>query len=138
MSEIDTSELPERHLILVEITEELKNIILSRFKIVDLEILDRLIKGTKIDLLKGCWLRNDWSSYNNIKIGSKLEGIHRISYRLATGNINYNMILHKCDRKGCWNPEHLYNGNDSSNKRDRELRKLADKAAAIDRKIQCR
>lgn len=137
MTENDCSELDEPHLILVEINEELKNIILSRFKILDLEIINKLIKGTKIDLIRGCWLRNDWSIYSHIKINNKSESVHRISYQLATGNKNCNIILHKCDRRGCWNPEHLYNGNNSKNHEDRKSKRLENGILRLDRKIQC-
>ena len=49
----------------------------------------------------------------------KTVSAHRFSYMIANGEIPVGMfICHKCDVKGCVNPEHLYAGTHEDNTRD--------------------
>lgn len=67
--------------------------------------------------IKGCWFiqGNDWSNYTHI---NKEQG-HRLVYRLCIGPlISGKLICHHCDRPGCLNPKHLYQGTAKTNFND--------------------
>jgi len=94
-------------------------VILKRIKSTKFELVTilRLLAGTYFDDNTGCWFRNkDWSIYT--RVGS--EPAHRISYELFTGFIigSRKEICHHCDRKGCFNPDHLFEGTFSDNIQD--------------------
>ncbi len=85
----------------------------------------RLEKNKKIE--DGHWLwtgSTNNSGYGNIKINNVSYGVHVISYCLAN-NISYiefrGSVLHKtfCGFKHCFNPDHLYTGNQSQNMQDK-------------------
>jgi len=78
-------------------------------------LLVRLYYKLNIDKEKGCWIKDDWSDYRAIT-----EGIgHRISYKLFNGTISSGMfICHHCDRRGCVNPFHLFEGTHIDNMND--------------------
>ncbi len=78
-------------------------------------IIYELYYHLSIDKDKGCWLPEDWSYYSKIyKIAA-----HRLSYRIMIGPIDAGKyICHRCDRKGCRNPFHLFMGTPSDNMRD--------------------
>jgi hypothetical protein len=67
-----------------------------------------------------CWyIGQDWSIYHQIK-GKQA---HRVVYELCHGSIDSNLfVCHRCDRKGCVRPDHLFQGtavdnlNDTRNK----------------------
>lgn len=83
----------------------------------DLESFLKLIAPMYIDNDTNCWFRaDDWSVYSTVE-GKRA---HRLSYELFTGfTIGINkFICHKCDRPGCFNPEHLFEGTASDNKKD--------------------
>ena len=68
-------------------------------------------------LLSKCWIKkdSDWSIYQTING----RGIHRIVHKLCIGPIvKGNLVCHKCDRRGCFNPEHLFQGTQSDNMKD--------------------
>jgi hypothetical protein len=72
---------------------------------------------TRIERKKQCWFirGQDWSNYTTIK--GKVG--HRVVYQLCKGQIAYGMfICHTCDRKGCINPDHLFQGTQSDNMKD--------------------
>ena len=73
---------------------------------------------SKVKLLddKGCWIiRPDWSEYATFNE----DRAHRVSYDLFVGNLIYGLyVCHKCDRKGCINPDHLFQDTCSENNRD--------------------
>lgn len=45
--------------------------------------------------------------------------VHQLAYVIGHGTQHYNVVCHKCDNKACINPHHLYNGDASSNARDK-------------------
>ncbi|MBW8034168.1 MAG: hypothetical protein FVQ79_00435 [Planctomycetes bacterium] len=50
----------------------------------------------------------------------KRSHLHRYTYYLSNGSFpNESLILHKCNRKDCINPDHLYLGSRSDNMLDR-------------------
>lgn len=91
--------------------------IIQYFGISHKEDLSFLI-GTTIEPTKGCWIKGDWSVY---KIFKK-EPAHRLSYRIFIGEIIH-QVCHHCDRKGCYNPLHLYQGTPSENMVDWRLKR---------------
>ena len=76
------------------------------------ELLDRVTVLQDRD----CWIiAEDWSQY------SKFKGhiAHRLSYILFVSDIiDSNIICHRCDRKGCINYNHLFQGTNKDNRDD--------------------
>lgn len=79
--------------------------------------------------LEPCW---DWtggligSGYGCIWIGRKGDGsmvtASRVSFFLAHGRWPVPNCLHRCDRRCCVNPSHLYEGTDADNTSDKVSR----------------
>lgn len=93
--------------------------LISQIKIneVKWETILKLLAPLRIDKIRNCWFRNDdWSIYSRVDG----EQSHRISYHIFTGKKpSSNLeICHHCDRKGCFNPEHLFEGTHSDNMKD--------------------
>jgi hypothetical protein len=71
----------------------------------------------------GCWL---WTGYVNKGNGygvlsheGKPETVHRLSYQCYVGDIPPGMfVLHKCDVRACFNPDHLMVGTHLDNMAD--------------------
>src|SRR3990167_7913627 len=65
-----------------------------------------------------CWL---WQNphrpdYPHFRIGSKSHPAHRISYEWQYGTIPQGLfVLHRCDKKRCVNPTHLFLGTNQDN-----------------------
>ncbi len=83
----------------------------------------RLLAGRVIDA-NGCWL---WQGainphgYGITKVLGRagwVERIHRLSWFVFTGAIPRDCILHRCDVRACFNPEHLFEGTRLDNTRD--------------------
>jgi len=76
----------------------------------------KLLESVRIEPEKKCWFRtNDWSNYSHIE---KVPA-HRVSYEIFIGPlIAGKEICHHCDRKGCSNPWHLFQGTHSDNMKD--------------------
>lgn len=71
---------------------------------------------------ENCWLwmgHLNESGYGQINIDGKFPLTHRVSWELHKGSIPDGMqVLHKCDVRRCWNPEHLFLGTHMDNMRD--------------------
>ena len=100
-------------------------------------IHDRLLDARHITVL-GCW---SWMKYTNKSGYGKLQYkrnsylVHRLSMFVfkdfdLTQDV---MICHKCENKRCFNPEHLYIGDQSLNMKDAIIAGTHNNS----RKIQC-
>ncbi len=49
----------------------------------------------------------------------KRQSVHRLAFEWANGRPGIPMVLHRCHNRKCWNPEHLYEGDNAQNMRDR-------------------
>ena len=73
-----------------------------------------------------CW---EWNAgkftygYGCFKKNGKGMYAHRVAWELTNGPIpEGKLVLHKCDNRGCVNPNHLYIGTNSNNMQDRSER----------------
>lgn len=88
----------------------------------DLELLNKLYSRCYIDE-DGCWI---WTGaegdrgYGIAYDGYKSEGAHRLSYKhyYDTDLPKGCSVLHKCNKKLCINPIHLYLGDQAQNVKD--------------------
>ena len=80
----------------------------------------RLMERTRRRLAPGCW---EWmgsrskNGYGMIGLHGKLYFVHRVSWQLQHGPIPVN-VLHRCDNPPCWNPDHLFLGDQADNMQD--------------------
>lgn len=77
------------------------------------ELIELLWKGTKE--IDGHW--RWWSTDHRIMINGRRMIVHRLSLCIYTGLDYYDdfFACHLCQVKDCWNPLHLYKGDNSSN-----------------------
>lgn len=86
---------------------------------------------SNIEISKGCWLwagSKNADGYGTVSLNGKNQKAHRVSYEVFNGPIPSNMVvMHKCDRPACVNPEHLTLGVQSDNvaDMDRKGRRVA-------------
>lgn len=80
----------------------------------------RLLFGIKKQ--DGCWIwqgSKSSSFYGKVRINGKTFSTHRASYFVFNGDIPEGLwVCHKCDTPLCINPEHLFLGTASENRRD--------------------
>jgi hypothetical protein len=59
------------------------------------------------------------SGYGQIGLGGKTDYVHRVSYKFHHGEIPKGFfVLHTCDVRNCWNPDHLRIGTQMENIHD--------------------
>lgn len=86
-----------------------------------------LRKRAFVDPDTGCWLwrgwTNNWGYASTTHEGRRVYA-HRLAAHLAHGFDldDSRLVLHRCDRPSCVNPDHLYVGTASDNARDRWAR----------------
>ncbi len=73
-----------------------------------------------------CWevkrTRKGSGGYGYSKYGPDDFGNHRISYVIHIGPLKFGEVVrHRCNRRGCWNPAHLEKGSAADNARDRNM-----------------
>lgn len=73
-----------------------------------------------------CW---EWqayrgkSGYGSFSFQGDSREAHRIAWILTYGTISEGLcVLHKCDNRGCVNPNHLWLGTKGANNTDREIK----------------
>jgi hypothetical protein len=81
---------------------------------------------------RGCWLyQGTLSVYGYGIYGLRARLVHRLAWSLTHGPIPPGMwVLHRCDVRRCFNPDHLYLGNHADNTRDMVERGRAAKGEA--------
>ncbi len=76
----------------------------------------------KVDTAGPCWLwtaSKDSGGYGTIGSGGKIRKAHRVSWEMHRGPIPKGLcVLHRCDVRGCVNPEHLFLGTQDDNMKD--------------------
>jgi len=82
----------------------------------------RLLKYRRIDNVTGCW---NWTGstqngYGQLNDKGRVFRVNRLAAHFWLGfDIESDkLILHKCDNKKCFNPEHLYIGDKGDNSKD--------------------
>jgi hypothetical protein len=85
-----------------------------------------LKKKTVVDPVTNCWVwqgAKNKKGYGHLRIEFQWFTTSRLSGHLFLGlgrTDEGRHVLHKCSNKACWNPEHLYLGNNYDNWRDRK------------------
>lgn len=96
-------------------------------ELIELSIME-LIKFRSIDPITECWNYtgpNNGNGYGCIYIDKKKYFTHRLSAHLFLGLDlqSGKFALHKCDNKKCFNPDHLFTGDQYDNMKDCFIKK---------------
>lgn len=84
-------------------------------------LIKRFFDKTYPEPNTGCWLwGGDYytTGYGIISSSGKSTSAHRFSYSMFKGSPHGNYVLHKCDVRGCVNPDHLFLGTQKDNIQD--------------------
>lgn len=104
---------------------------------------ERLLANRRIDPVTGCWLWTGYTmnnGYGQIGIYKKVYYVHRVAASIWLGldlDNSKEYACHKddlCKNHNCFNPDHLYVGNHSSNMQDA----VESKTQNMSRKTQCK
>jgi hypothetical protein len=84
-------------------------------------LLDNCVRQSGCLVWKGNIDRK--TGYGRVWNGQKYVSTHRLAYEQANGRIPPGMcVLHKCDRRPCINPDHLFLGTRTDNAADRQAK----------------
>lgn len=87
------------------------------------ELQDCLLKMRVVNIRTGCWVwtgNHGIGGYGAMRYMGRMMKVHRLSM-YALGNMPFDcadLVLHKCDNPPCFNPEHLYRGDQKQNAKD--------------------
>lgn len=71
----------------------------------------------------GCWVFGTGTDrYPTVYDRVLRLAVHRLAHVLFVGPIVVGHVLHTCDNKRCWRPDHLYDGDSPRNNADRRAR----------------
>lgn len=57
--------------------------------------------------------------YTRVTVRGKETPLHRLVYEILHGKVSSDLVIrHRCDNRGCCNPDHLIHGTDGDNIRD--------------------
>lgn len=91
-----------------------------------MSLLERIWASSTTEPNTGCWLfLGEWndSLYGMVRIDGKRTRVHRVSFVIHHGPIpEGHDVLHKCDTRQCWNPQHLFSGTNHENVLDRHAK----------------
>jgi len=80
----------------------------------------------KVECRGDCWEWTGsriWSGYGMFWKDGRYQRAHRVAYELTNGEVPADLfVLHRCDNRGCVNPDHLDIGTHRDNMRDRNER----------------
>ena len=82
---------------------------------------------TKVDRAAGCW---EWRASRSRGYGQlyardgRMEKAHRVSWEIHNGPVPEGLfVLHRCDNRGCVNPNHLFLGDSRANIEDMYIKR---------------
>jgi hypothetical protein len=102
-------------------------------------MLDKILRNSMPEPNSGCliWLGAVSDGYGMIRIGGRVERVHRVAYRDTKGPIPAGMcVLHHCDNPPCCNPEHLFLGTKLDNAIDRDKKHRCDRSGVRNGRVK--
>jgi len=83
---------------------------------------EKILNNYKLEVSTGCHVWKNYLypvGYGQVKFQGKDYLVHRLVYEFTHGPIPDGMyICHKCDRRACMNPDHLFIGTQKDNIQD--------------------
>lgn len=90
-----------------------------------LEIFRERIEPRIVVTETGCWeipVCDNGKGYKYIRVRPRRFAVHRLAFTAFIGRIGKLNVLHRCDNRGCCNPEHLFKGTQADNIHDMDAK----------------